>query len=541
MTRMPVTPGGPAHHRSFWRSAPSFAVLVALLLFAVWAPSARGSNARRTFTDVADAAVSPHASAQRFGRQDWLRVGPRRRWRTYLRFRVQGLSGPATRALLVLRVTGRGRVTVDADVALGHQWSERQLTARTAPRVGARVARARARVRCGRRGTCPLVLDVTRAVTGNGVHDFVLTTRSRGRLRILSREAGHGGPRLMVTFAPASAAAPPPSTSGPPAPVAGIWTSPAELASRPTSGSAWTALRQAADGSLGTADIANQDSDHDVNTLAVALVYARTGVAAYRTKAAAAIGAAIGTETGGRTLALGRNLASYVIAADLIGLGNYDSALDGRFRSWLSAVRTESLDGETLISTHETRPNNWGTMAGASRVAADVYLGDSADLARAAQVFQGWTGERSAYAGFSFGDLSWQADPSAPVAVDLPGAVVAGVPADGALTDDMRRGCAPKVPPCHTDYAWEGMQGAVVQAEILQRRGYDAFGWGSRAILRAASFLDRLDQQYGGWWASADDEWQPWVINAAYGTSLRAVSPASPGKVMGWTDWVFKR
>jgi len=228
-----------------------------------------------------------------------------------------------------------------------------------------------------------------------------------------------------------------------------------------------------------------------------------------------------------------------VIAADLIDLGGYDGALDDRFRAWLSAVRTESLDGGTLIETHERRPNNWGTMSGASRAAADAYLGDAADLDRAATVFRGYLGDRGAYAGFAFGDTSWQADPSQPVGVVPTGAVKAGLLIDGALSDDMRRGCAFAIPPCATDYAWEGLQGVVVQAEILARRGYDAFGWQDSAVLRAVEFLDRIDGLFGGWWAASDDAWQPWVINSAYGTRFRVVSPAGAGKIMGWTDWVF--
>jgi hypothetical protein len=337
---------------------------------------------------------------------------------------------------------------------------------------------------------------------------------------------------------PSPVAAPLPAAAAPVA-VAGLWTTAAELASRPMSGAAWAAVKAAADGSPGTASIADQNSDHDVNTLAAALVYARTKVAAYRANAAAAIAAAIGTEQGGRTLALGRNLASYVIAADLIELGNYDAALDGRFRSWLTAERSEPLDGDTLISTSEQRPNNWGTMAGASRVAADIYLGDGADLDRAATVFRGWLGDRSAYSGFNFGDMSWQVNPSQPVGVQPVGATKDGLDIDGALADDMRRGCAEQAPPCHTDYAWEGLQGVVVEARLLSRRGYDAFGWGNAAVLRAVQFLRRLDQSYGGWWATADDTWQPWIVNRAYGTALPAQSPSAPGKIMGWTDWAL--
>jgi hypothetical protein len=226
-----------------------------------------------------------------------------------------------------------------------------------------------------------------------------------------------------------------------------------------------------------------------------------------------------------------------VISADLIGLSSLDPALDARFRAWLSAVRTATLSGDTLISTHETRPNNWGTMAGASRLAVDVYLGDQADLARAATVFRGWLGDRSAYAGFKFGDLSWQIDPRNPVAVQPTGASKLGLQIDGALSDDMRRGCALNPTPCHTNYAWEALQGALVQAQILSRRGYDAWNWSDRALLRAVQFLDRLDKAQGGWWAANDDTWQPWLINRAYGTSMRAATPAAEGKVMAWTDW----
>jgi len=180
----------------------------------------------------------------------------------------------------------------------------------------------------------------------------------------------------------------------------GIWLSSAEVAKLPMSGKAWDHVKAAADGWVGTPNISDQDSRHDTNTLAIALVYARTGNAAYRTKAAAAIMSVIGTETGGRTLALGRNLVSYVIAADLIDLRGMDAAQEQKFRTWLTAVRNEVLDGQTLIVTHEKRPNNWGTHAGASRVAVDMYLGDTADLDRAAKVFKGWLGDRSAYSSF---------------------------------------------------------------------------------------------------------------------------------------------
>ncbi|WP_187368857.1 alginate lyase family protein [Baekduia soli] len=338
-------------------------------------------------------------------------------------------------------------------------------------------------------------------------------------------------PPVVTPPAPAGQALPPSRSSS-------VWLSPADLQSLPTSGAAWSAVKSAADGSLGTPDVENQDSDHDVNTLAAALVYARTGTASYRAKAAAGIAGAIGTEAGGRTLALARNLLSYVVAADLIDLHGLDPAADARFRAWISAARTENLQGMTLISTHEDRPNNWGTHAGASRIAVDLYLGDDADLARAAAVYKGWLGDRSSYASFSWGDLSFQADAAHPVGIQPVGSTKSGVSLDGALADDMRRGCSFQPVPCHTNYAWEAMQGAVMQAELLSHHGMPAFSWSDNAVERAALYLQQLDQSYGGWWAATDDTWQPWVLNHAYGAHFPATT-GGPGKNFGWTAWVY--
>jgi hypothetical protein len=320
----------------------------------------------------------------------------------------------------------------------------------------------------------------------------------------------------------------------------GIWTSRQELARLPTAGPAWAQLKAAADGNFGKAEIADQNSNHDVRTLAAALVYARTGDQSYRAKAADAVMAAIETENDDRTLALGRNLVSYVLAADLIDFKRYDAAREQQFRGWLDGVRREDLDGRTLISTHEDRPNNWGAHAGASRIAAAIYLGDQADLDRAAQVFKGWLGDRAAYAEFEYDkDMSWHADPENPVGVNPAGAQRDGHRIDGAIPDDMQRGGKFRWPPKRTNYPWGAMEGAVVQAELLSRAGFDAWNWQDRAMLRATQFLLETDREAGGWWAEGDDEWMPWVINNAYGEKFPAALPARPGKNLGWTDWVY--
>lgn len=314
----------------------------------------------------------------------------------------------------------------------------------------------------------------------------------------------------------------------------GIWTSAAELMNLPTSGSAWTRLTQAASQSLGTPDLSDQNDSSNTTALAKALVGVRTGNETYKTQVRNAIMAAIETENGGETLALGRNLAAFVIAAELVGLS---STQDSVFRSWLSSVLNETLSGRTLVSTHEDRPNNWGTMAGGSLAAAAVYLGDQQLIARVAQVFKGWVGDRAAYVGFDFGsDLSWQADPSKPVPINPLGATKDGHSIDGALPEEMRRGGSFTWPPRSTNYPWEALQGAIVQSEILYRAGYtDVYEWEDQALLRAVEFLYDI-----GWEATGDDEWIMWIIDLRYGTDYATNPQASPGKIMAWTAWTHQ-
>ena len=308
------------------------------------------------------------------------------------------------------------------------------------------------------------------------------------------------------------------------------------LRTKPMSGAAWNGLKAVADQSVGTLTLSDQDENSDITVLAKALVYARTGTAAYRSAVVAALKAAVGTESGGRTLALGRNLPSIVIAADLVSLRTADAAFDtDRFRPWLRSLLTKVLDEQTLVSTHELRPNNWGAHAGAARVAVAAYLGDATQLARAAKVFQGWVGSRTAYAGFRFGDdLSWHCDPTKPVGIN-PACTKNGVDIGGAIPDDMRRGGSFRWPPPATNYAWENLQGSLLQAELLRAAGYDTFNWQNKALLRAVRFLyDRAK-----WPATGDDEWQTWLIDARYGTSYKLAPPIRFGKNFGFTDWIY--
>ncbi len=313
----------------------------------------------------------------------------------------------------------------------------------------------------------------------------------------------------------------------------GIWISKQEIANIPMTGPAWQALDKEAKKLLNNPNISDQDDRTDIQVLAKSLVFARTGNNIYREQVIDACMAVIGTEQGGLTLALGRQLISYIIAADLVVLPEAKNII---FKTWLRQMLTLQLQGRTLRSTHEDRPNNWGTHAGASRVAIALYLQDAQELHDAALVFKGYLGDRSAYKAFKFGKLHWQSKPTEPVAINPKGAKINGHNVDGVLPDEQRRCCDNFTWPApYENYVFEGLQGALAQAMLLDRAGYDVWQWEDKALLRAFTWL----YDVAGYQAKGDDTWQPYVINHFYNVNLPVVVPSKPGKGIGFTDWIY--
>jgi hypothetical protein len=265
--------------------------------------------------------------------------------------------------------------------------------------------------------------------------------------------------------------------------------------------------------------------------MAKALVYARLHEQRYRDEVIDNIFRAIGTEWGAETIALGKNLTGYIIAADLIGL---PPEKNRRFQEWLRELLTRVFNGKTIRTTNEKRPNNWGTFAGAVRAAIGRYLGDESELQRTVQVFKGYLGDRKVYSGFIFKHVDWwQADPDRPVGINPKGATKSGHSIDGVLPDDQRRSGPFTWPPPKENYTYTGLQGAVAQAVILSRAGYDVWNWEDKALLRAFEWLYHV----ANYPAEGNHAWLPYVINYYYGTHFPAPLPAKPGKNVAWTDW----
>jgi hypothetical protein len=341
----------------------------------------------------------------------------------------------------------------------------------------------------------------------------------------------------------------------------GIWADRAELMRRPTSGADWDLLLRDAARDPGAADIANQDSEHDTYTLAAALVCVRTGN--HCSEARQGVLNAIGTESGARWLAVGRNLGAYVIAADLLDLrAGTATGRDGeRVEAWLRGWLAKQLRDNNSEDMRGFRPfhaaANAAAQEGFAYAAVAAYLRDTSALTRAWDAFRrfvcdpGAPDRENIYMTPSVRD-NWT-DAANPCSVNPRGStrsVPSGMPGsggshriDGSLPGDMRRGGAYQWRPGFTQYPWVGLEGLVPAAVVLQRAGYPAFQVADRAVLRTHEYLLWLRDQ------TSDSRWFDGVrgrdiiqlVNHAYGTSFPINRTVGGGRTVGYTGWSHPR
>lgn len=311
----------------------------------------------------------------------------------------------------------------------------------------------------------------------------------------------------------------------------GILVSAAELAALPTSGATWNALKATADGGWGSANISDKDNRHAVHALSGALVYARTGATTYRAKVIGAIESAMAVGwvvSNGTELGVSRNLGAYVMAADLVG---YRTTA---FEGWIRTLLTSKVDTHSIWNVvnevSEISANNHGTFALASRAAAAIYLGDRADLDRAWTIFRGYSdGSWARFRPTADYDPVWQCG-SAYVPVN-PACTKDGRDLGGVPVDDAARSSYPNP---DGGYVNEAMQGYALMGILFSRQGYPAWSTGDNAILRVAQF----QQRFGIWNYHSTGYHVGSVINHFYGASL-PVASAVPGRLLGYTDWLY--
>ncbi len=315
------------------------------------------------------------------------------------------------------------------------------------------------------------------------------------------------------------------------------------LLSLPTDGDPWQYMASVAKSNWSSPELDDQDNKANVQALAAALVYARTGDGGMRAKARNAIEAMIPTYDLSLDAGLGpaRQIAGWVLTADFIGL---DGALDGAFRDLLRRALTQRIGGHvrwgaSLRECHEDSDNNWGAWCGASRIAAARYLGDTTELQQAERVHRGFLGDRDAWSRFrgqgtSNGVLNtairtWSCDasPEAYVPTNLDcGDRTGAFPADAA-----RLGAYSQL---DAAYQSETTAGIVLGTELLYQAGFSGAWIAGDAIARVAGF----DYKHGAWNLGSVQYHWPWLINKRLGTSYPTV-PARYGRSLGYTDWLY--
>jgi len=349
------------------------------------------------------------------------------------------------------------------------------------------------------------------------------------------------------TIRPTNTNTPTPSGPTPTLPpigqVKGIWISQEELNRLPTSGAAWDKVNAAANSSWGSACLYDNNCNHDVNTLAGALVAARTGNASMRAKTIAGITAAMNETQFSRVLEMSRGFQTYIIAADIIGYRTPE------FEQWIRNMVVKPLAGHSgggnLLETAEFSANNWGGHSRASLAAAGVYLNDANMISKVVTAQRAFIGISAPGNQMVYTSTNWHADPGNKAGENRKGATRNGISISGVLPEDWRRTAEYQWPPQISGYMWEGMQGYIVATVILQRAGLLSLAEGDNALMRAMDILyHKGEAAINPTWvnaASGDDTWIPWVANYYLNENRYPTQSASPGKNMGWTDWTHVR
>jgi hypothetical protein len=143
-----------------------------------------------TITPTADAFVRKSSPGTNYGKRTNLRafLGAER---SYLKFNVSGLTGPATDVRLRLWVTDPSSTGITVYRA-GSSWTETGITWRNKPGLIAR----RASASHATLGTW-LELDLGKAIAGNGTYTFAIQGNAATTTRFASRETGRD-PQLIV-------------------------------------------------------------------------------------------------------------------------------------------------------------------------------------------------------------------------------------------------------------------------------------------------------------------------------------------------------
>ncbi len=201
------------------------AVVAALALVGTLAAAPRAGAAEAAFRPTNDGFTKESAPGTNLADRSWLTANGEagRRKRIYLKYRVRGIPDGATGVTARLRL--HARTSADRPVLVhtsrSVDWTEGTLTHDRRPGYRRAAIASVPGTTAGRWST----FDVSAAVRGNGFVTLVLTVPVAGDTLFHSRDAGAGGPQLVVRWNGGPGPAPAPTPGPAPAPPSGdrLW------------------------------------------------------------------------------------------------------------------------------------------------------------------------------------------------------------------------------------------------------------------------------------------------------------------------------
>src|SRR5688572_15056232 len=178
-------------------------LIISLLLGTSWERAGALSStfeviqAPSIFTPVADTYVAASSPNKNYGSRSTLKTDGSPLEYIYMKFNVQGVGSPTSAALRFYAETSNS-VGLNIHTVSNTTWSETQLTWNTAPVIGQIVAT-----------TGPIqagnwyLIDVSSAITGDGLVSFAITNPHTTGATITSKEGSHP-PELYVPIPPSS-------------------------------------------------------------------------------------------------------------------------------------------------------------------------------------------------------------------------------------------------------------------------------------------------------------------------------------------------
>lgn len=159
---------------------------VLLIEYPASSPTPGSSSSGITVLPLMDTYVKEDSPSSSYGSSDQIRVDGSPIVRSYLKFDVQGISGPVTSAKLRIYANSSQAKGFDVRAVADNNWSD-AITYVNAPPVPSTVLGSSGTIASGNW----YEIDVTPAISKNGMISFVLTTTDVQALSLASKESSH--------------------------------------------------------------------------------------------------------------------------------------------------------------------------------------------------------------------------------------------------------------------------------------------------------------------------------------------------------------